>query len=196
MAFLNPPVYNRACAATAGGIARVWLFDGNDFDFTQTAPASGSTAVMPYSAVALATGATALSGAKMYPIAFEKKTAEHTFKQSKKGSSSKYEHQLEFKLPDISQMITNWNKAVDDIGVCGGLGIAIQYNSGKIFIAGERIVNGLPVDVPMDMVQDGSSGTSGKLMDDENAETVILKGDYPRKLYEFTGGVASLISMQ
>ncbi len=190
MSFQTAPILNRDCKTTTGGIAEILIFDGIDFDWTQTAPPNGSTAIQPYSAVAVAAGAGATP--KMYSVGFEKKTAEYTFKQSKKGTSVKYEHQVELKLSDLSQLITNWNKAVDDIGVCGGIGMAIVMNSGKIFIVGERIVNGQPLAVPMDMVQDGSSGTSGKLMDDENGETVILKGDYPRKLYEFTGGYATL----
>lgn len=191
---INILPFNRICGPTFGGLARVWLFDPADFDFTQAVPGVGGA--NPYSAVALATAAAGNAAAKMYPIVFDKKTAEYTFKQSRKGCSVKYEHQLELKLSDLSQLITNWNAALDAAGCCGGLGILMQLNSGKMFVAGERVVNGAPIEIPLDMVQDGSSGSTGKLIDDENAETVILKGDYTRKLYEFTGGVASIMALE
>lgn len=132
----------------------------------------------------------------MLPINFQREEAEYKFTQSRKGCSVKYEHSLEFLLPDLSHTITTWNASVDAAGCCCGIGLAIQFNSGKIFIAGERFVNGDAIDIPLYMQQDGSTGTSGKLLDDVNGETAILKGSYPRKLYEYTGGVQSLIDLQ
>ena len=194
MLCVNPQAYDRVCGPTSGGIARIWLFDGEDFNLTQAAAVNG--VAQPYAAIALRAGATAASGAKMFPVKFEKDEAEYTFKQSRKGCSVKYEHQLEFKLPDLSQLITTWNASLDSAGCCCGVGLAIQLNSGKIFIAGEKYVNAEVIDIPLTLKQDGSSGTSGKLLDDFNGETVIIKGDAGRKLYEFTGGVQAIVDLQ
>ena len=46
------------------------------------------------------------------------------------------------------------------------------------------------------MKQDGSSGTSGRLKDGFNGETVIIKGDHVRKLYEYSDKVQSIIDLQ
>lgn len=39
---------------------------------------------------------------------------------------------------------------------------------------------------------DGSDGASGKLYDDFNGANVVIKGDYTRELYEFTGGAKAI----
>ncbi|KAA5532649.1 hypothetical protein F0919_17870 [Taibaiella lutea] len=187
--------YNRTCSATTGGIARVWIFDGEDFDFTQAAPAVDGT-VAPYTVIALSEDAVAADGALMYPIRFDKKTAEYTYTQSRNGCSVKYAHKLEFQLAELSQLIANWNIAVDKAGCCCGVGLVIQMNSGKILIAGEKYVNGAAISIPLEMQQDGSTGTSGKLMDDPNSQTAIMVGDYNRPLFEYTGTVQSIIDLE
>lgn len=266
---------SKTCKSTSGGVARIWIFDPEDFTFTQAAD-DPITGPQPYTAVALrsfgtggtatattasnavtaitvtaggsgytsaptititgggGTGATASAtvsggvitaitvtaggsgytstptititpagavvsdGAKLYPISFNKNgnEAEYTYKQSRKGTSVKYEHQIEFFVDDLDQLIAQWNKAVDDAGACGGLGLAVQLNSGKILIGGERYIGANPVNIPLTIRQEGSSGTSGKLFDDANGQTTILKGDFNRPLYEFTGGLAALTALQ
>jgi hypothetical protein len=143
-------------------------------------------------------GATATGGAKMFPIGFSKNgnEAEYTYSQSRNGSSVKYEHQLEFFVSDLDQLIAQWNQSIDDAGACGGIGLAVQLNSGKIFIGGEKWINDDPIDIPLLFRQDGSTGTSGKLYDDPNGQTTIIKGDYKRNLYEFTGGLATLVGFE
>ena len=187
--------YNRACSSTSGGIARIWIFDGEDFNFTQAAPAADGT-IAPYTAIELNMGATAVGGALMFPIKFEKKTGEYTYTHSRNGCSVKYEHKLEFGLTEISQLVANWNMAVDAAGCCCGIGMMIQFNNGKIFVAGEKIVNDEAIAVPLEMVQNGSTGTSGKLMEDPNAQTTILIGDFNRPLYEYTGTAQSIIDLE
>jgi hypothetical protein len=265
---------NKVCKTTSGGVARVWIFDPEDYSFTQ-APDDPVTGPQPYSAIALrsggtgatgtvtaaagvvtaisvtaggtgyivpplvvisgagtgatavanivggvvvsvtitaggtgytgtptvaftAVGATVLGGARLFPINFSKKgnEAEYTYKQSRKGSANKVEHQLQFFLNELDQLTTQWNKAVDDAGACSGIGMIIQLNSGKVFVAGERYVGNNPINVPLLMVQDGSSGTSGKLFDDQNGQETVLKGDNGQTLYEYTGGLASLVALQ
>lgn len=266
---------NKACKTTSGGISRIWIFDPEDYSFTQ-ATDDPITGPQPYSAIALRTGgsgatlgtitlsgggigaipvtaggtnyiappivtisgtgtgataianvvggvvisitvtapgtgytgtptatltpvgATVLGGARMYPISFSKKgnEAEYSYKQSRKGSANKVEHELKFFLNELDQLTTQWNQAVDNAGACSGIGMAIQLNSGKIFIAGERYVGNEPIDIPLLMTQDGSTGTSGKLFDDQNGQETVLKGDCGRTLYEFTAGAASLIALQ
>jgi hypothetical protein len=184
----------RACGGISGGIVRLWVFDGSDFDWTQGAAVAG---VLPeYTAVARRTGATALGGAKMFPITFATKTAKFSYTQSVKGCSVKYEMTFSFALPDLGQAITNWNQVIDAASCCCGVGVAIQLQTGRILIAGEQYVNAAAIDIPMKIVQDGSTGDSGLLLDDENQQNTVLKGDFSRMLYEFTGGAAALIALQ
>ncbi len=180
----------QSCAPTSGGVARIWIFDPADFDWTQAAPVSG--VAQPYTAVALITPSTG----KMYPINFIEFDAEYTYKQSRKACSVKYEHQLQFGLANLSMLITTWNQSIDAAGCCYGIGLVILLNSGKIFVAGERIVGGDEIGIPLRIKQDGSSGTSGKLLDDENKQDTILKGDYTRALYEYTGPVSDIIGLE
>lgn len=184
----------RICSGVSGGVVRLWVFDGSDFDWTQGSAVAG---VLPaYTAVARRTGATALGGAKMFPISFADKTAQFTYTQSRKGCSVKYEMSFAFALPDLGQEITNWNQIIDAAGCCCGVGVAVQLNTGKILIAGEQYVNSAAIDIPMKIVQDGSTGGTGLLLDDENQQATVLKGDFSRLPYEYTGGAASLIALQ
>ncbi|MFA6060038.1 MAG: hypothetical protein WC756_17680 [Taibaiella sp.] len=187
--------YNRVCLSTSGGIARIWIFDGEDFVFTQAAPAADGT-IAPYTAIALNTGAVAADGALMYPIKFERKTAELSFTQSRNGCSVKYEHKLEFQLTEISHLIANWNMAIDAAGCCCGVAMIIQCNSGKILVAGEKYVNAAVIPIPLEMQQNGSTGTTGKLMEDPNMQTAILIGDYNRPLFEYTGTAQSIVDLE
>lgn len=186
---------NRTCGGVSGGIAKIWIFDGADFDFTQGAAATDGT-LPAYTTVALATGATAASGAKMFPITFADDTASLTWAQSVKGCSVKYELTWTLGLADVGQIITNFLQVLDAAGCCCGLAIATLLNTGRILIAGERVVNGAPIQVPMKIKQDGSSGGTGILLDDENQHSLVLKGSFGRLPYEFTGGTAALVALQ
>jgi hypothetical protein len=186
--------FDRACQATSGGVSRVWIFDRDDFNWTQAADdADGSKGV--YTAVALRAGATLIGGSGFFPVDFQYLEAEYKYAQSKKGASVKYEHSLEMMLPDIGQFITTWNNKVDAAGACCGIGILVELYSGKMLVLGEKWVNAASIP-EWRMAQDGSTATSGKLTDDENGQTTILKGDYVRSAYEYTGGVASITALE
>jgi hypothetical protein len=177
--------YSRACGSVTGGISDIVTFDPNDFDFTQVADVAGVK--QPYSVIALRPGATALAGAKMFVINFQQDEAEWIWRQSVRGCSTKYEHEFRFQLPENGQTLTTFLQALDAASCCCGLGMAIRLNDGKVFIAGEKYVNG--VAVPRFSVKnDGSEGTSGKLYDDFNGGNIVLKGSYSRNLYEYSGG--------
>lgn len=186
--------YNAQCAVTTGGVSNIWLFDRDDFEFTQAAAATDGS-LPPYSAVALRTGATATAGAKMFPINFFYQECEYKYNMTKKGASVEYAHEVTFLLPDLSNLITNWNSMVDAAGACHGVGMVIQLFSGKIFVLGEKWVgtNALP---EWRIAQDGSSATTGKLFSDVNGQTTTLKGPYKRAAYEFSGGAAAIIALQ
>lgn len=186
--------YAAACAAISGGVSRLWVFDNKDYTFTQAAfdPATGHA---PYTAITAMTGADA-AGAAMLPLKFERFEVEYTYKQSRKGRFSKYEHQLQFKMADLSQSLANWNVLLDAASACEGVGLIIQLVTGKILVMGEAIIGGNPIEVPMYVMQDGSSGTSGKVMDDFNGQDTILKTDYNRPLLEFTGGLAAITALE
>lgn len=186
--------FDRECAPTSGGVSRLWIFDRDDFDFTQgVADADGNKP--PYTAIALRAGATADGGGLLFKVLFEYKTAEYKYSQSLTGSSVKYEHSLEMLLPDIGHFITQWNERVDSASACNGIGMIIELNSGKIIVIGEKYVNGDPIR-EWRIVQNGSSATSGKLFEDPNGQTTVLTGDFYRSAYEYSGTVASLLALE
>lgn len=180
--------YSRACGAVTGGISDIAQFDPSDFDWTQ---ATTSGVVGPYTAVARRSGATALGGAKFFGITFQQDEAEYTFKQSRKGCAVKYEHSFKFQLPELSHTLTNFLQMLDAAACCCGLGIVFRLNSGRVFIAGEKYVNGSSI-VRFQVAQDGTDGGSGKVYDDFNGGNLTLVGNYGRPLYEFTGGWAAI----
>lgn len=185
--------FNRICAPTTGGVSRVWIFDRDDFNFTQGAAVNGD--LPAYSAIALRAGADPGAGALLFPVTFETKTAEYRYTQSLTGSSVKYEHILEMLLPDIGHFITNWNEKVDAAAACCGIGIIVELQSGKILVLGEKYVNAASIR-EWKIGQNGSTGTSGKLFEDPNAQTTLLTGDYSRGAYEFSGGVAAIVALE
>lgn len=191
---------HRVCGNIPGGVSKAWIFDAAAYDFTQAdvAPLDGAgsfDAPGAYTAIAPVTGAPA-GNTRFYRLEFERKTAEYTYQQSRKGCASKYEHQFEFKFNGITHAVTGWQMAMDAAACCGRLGMVLQLNSGKFIVLGEQIVGGVEVDVALELVQDGSSGGTGKLIDDENTNTIIFKGDHTRGVFEYTGTLASLIALE
>lgn len=187
--------YDKACAPTTGGVSRLWIFDRDDFDFTQgAADADGNKP--PYTAIARRAGATADGGGNLFPVLFQYKEASYSYTQSlSNGTSVKYEHNLEFLLADISHFITNWNERVDAASACCGIGVIVELNSGKILVFAEKYVNGSRIR-EWRMQQNGSTGTTGKLFEDANGQTTKLVGDFNRPAYEFTGGSAALEALE
>lgn len=184
MVCVNLISYKKDCTTTSGGISDIAIFDPFDFDFTQAAPVNNMA--QPYSAITLRAGATSAGGGKVYPVTFQQDEAEWTHKQSVKGCSVKWDHEFKFMLTNNSQTLTVFQQALDAAGCCCGIGVFVRLNSQKIFVAGERYVNG--TSIPKFIVkQDGTEGTSGKVMDDPNQSTISLKGSYIRNLYEYTG---------
>lgn len=187
-------VYDKACAATTGGVSRLWIFDRDDFDFTQgVADADGNKP--EYTAIARRAGATALGGGNLFPVKFQYKECSYSYTQSFNNTSVKYEHNLEFLLADISHFITQWNERVDAASACCGIGCIVELNSGKVIVLSEKYVNGASIR-EWRMVQNGSTGTTGKLFEDANGQTTKLVGDFNRGAYEFTGGTAALEALE
>ena len=180
---------NRPCGGVTGGISDLAIFDPNDYNFTQAADIAGVK--QPYTAVALRAGATAEDGAKMFVVKFQQDEAEWTWKQSRKGCATKYDHEFKMQLPENEQGLTTFLQALDAAGCCCGIGLVMRLNSGKIFVAGEKYVNATSIP-RFTVAQDGSDGTSGKLFDDLNGGNILLKGSYSRNLYEYTGTWASI----
>jgi hypothetical protein len=187
--------YDVACAPTTGGISRLWIFDRDDFDFTQgAADADGNKPV--YTAIARRAGATADGGGNLFPVLFQYKEGSYSYTQSlNNGTSVKYEHNLEFLLADVSHFITQWNEAVDRASSCCGIGVIVELNSGKVLVLAEKYVNGASIR-EWRMQQNGSTGTTGKLFEDANGQTTKLVGDFNRGAYEFTGGTAALEALE
>lgn len=131
-------------------------------------------------------GASAAGGGKVFLINFQQDEGEWTWKQTVSGCAVKYEHEFIFQLPDNSMALTTFLEALDAASCCCGLGVVMRMNSGKIFVAGEKYVNGSSIR-RFTMKNDGSEGGSGKLFDDPNVGNLHIKGTYSRNLYEYTG---------
>lgn len=187
--------YDKQCAPTTGGVSRLWIFDRDDFDFTQgAADADGNKP--EYTAIARRAGATAIDGGNLFPVKFQYKECAYSYTQSlNNGTSVKYEHNLEFLLADISHFTTQWNERVDAASSCCGIGCIVELNSGKVIVLAEKYVNGQSIR-EWRMQQNGSTGTTGKLFEDANGQTTKLVGDFNRGAYEFTGGTAALEALE
>lgn len=178
--------YDRACGSVTGGISDIGIFDPNDLDWTQVAPVEGKK--QPYSAVAERDG---VDGDTLFMISFQVDEAEWVWSHTVTGCAVQYAHEFNFQLPENSQTLTDFQQALDAAGCCCGIGIVFRLNSGKIFVAGEKYVNGSSVP-RFTIKQDGSEGGSGKLFNDFNGGNISLKGNYSRNLYEYSGTWASL----
>jgi hypothetical protein len=181
--------YERSCGGVTGGISDVGVFDPNDLDFTQAADVDGVK--QKYTAVAERAGVTTPS---IFMFSFQADEGEWTWTQSVTGCSVKYEHEFIFQLPDNSQELSTFQQALDAAGCCCGLGLIIRLNSGKIFVAGEKYVNGSSI-TKFIIKQDGSEGGSGKLLDDFNGGNIHFKGSYSRNLFEYSGTWDSIESI-
>lgn len=177
--------YDRDCGQVSGGLSDVMIFDPFDLDFTQATPTSA------YTAAALRDTATAPA---LFVVDFQIDNGEWTWKQSVNGCSVKYELEWILQLTENSQLLTNFLQAMDQGGCCCGIGVAFRLNSSRIFIAGERYVNGAAI-TRFIIKHDGSDGSSGKLLDDYNGANLHLKGSYSRNVYEFTGTWDSLLAL-
>lgn len=193
MLCFNALPYSRPCASVTGGISDIGIFDPSDLNFTQGAAVAG---VLPaYTVAALRTGAVPTDDVAIINfINFQIEEAEWKWKQSIKGCAVKYAHEFDFQLPQNSQLLTNFQQALDSAACCCGLGLIIRLNDGKIYVAGEKYVNAVTI-LRFQVQQDGSDGTSGKAYDDFNGGNIVLTGDYSRNLYEFTGTWASLLAL-
>lgn len=194
MLSISLKAFDRDCARTTGGISRIWIFDRDDFNFTQ-ANADASGDLPAYTALARRAGATADGGGNLYVVDFQEKTGEYRYAQSINGSSVKYEHTVEFLMPDLDQFISQWNDKVDAAAACHGIGMIVELNSGKRFVLGEKYVNNLRI-LEWRMKQSGSTGTSGKLFEDVNGQTTLIVGDFGRSAYEYQGDVATLEALE
>lgn len=181
--------YDRECGQVSGGLSDVAIFDPFDLDFTQAGAVSG--VAQPYTAVALRDGATSPA---LFIVDFQIDNGEWTWKQSVNGCSVKYELEWILQLTENSQLLTTFLQAMDQGGCCCGIGVAFRLNSGRIFIAGERYVNGSAI-TRFIIKHDGSDGSSGKLLDDYNGANLHLKGSYSRNAYEYTGTWDSLLAL-
>lgn len=171
----------RACGAVTGGLSDIGVFDPYDLDFTQAAAIAGVNQV--YTAVAERDGVTTPS---IHIIQFLVDNGEFTFKHSVTGCSVKYELEWILQIPEIAMDLVTFLEGLDAAGCCCGLGLIYRLNSGKIFVAGERYVNGASI-TKFIIKHDGSDGTSGKLLDDFSGGNIHLKGSYNRLPYEFSG---------
>jgi len=181
--------YTRTCTVTTGGISNIYVFDPQDFDWTQ------SSANAAYSVVARRTGATSGGGAKFFPVTFINTEAEYKYTQKVTGISVEYAHELVFQVPQLGNSLGTFLTKMDAGSACFGVGVVIVSNDGTISIMGEYSVNGAPIPWFKAMF-DGHQGTSGKKFGDFNGVTCTIKATYFRPLQQYAGGgIADIIAL-
>lgn len=172
-------------ASNAAGVITVTAAPGTGAGINGENLIVNVTGGITYTQTAFSGGVTGTVG-KMFNVSFLRDEAEWAWKQSVKGCSVKYEHTFTFQLPENSQNLTTFLQALDAASCCCGLGLIIRLSSGKIFVCGEKWVNN-SAQPRFTVLNNGSSGTSGKLYDDFNGGTIVLTGPYSRSLYEYAG---------
>jgi hypothetical protein len=136
----------------------------------------------------------AVAGAALFEIDSLDDTINTVLTQSNPdGSSSAWEYAITASMAQFSQSMTNFNTKIDAAAACCQLVFIWQNNDGKIFVAGEKYVDGVKI-VPFKLRQDGSKIDNGKKFTDKNGQDLSIKGTYSRPAYEFTGGMAGLQS--
>lgn len=184
--------YTRSCAPTVGGAGFLWVGDANDFDFTSDAPDAGGNAT-GYASVALRATSGDTSGMLLYAIdSLEDTISVNMTQANADGSSSAWTYNILARMAQFSQAMTVFNQKIDGAAACCQLVFLWAGNDGNIFVAGEKYVDGLLLVPKFKLRQDGSKIDIGKKFSDFNGEDLLIKGDYSRPAYQFTGGMAGL----
>lgn len=134
-------------------------------------------------------------GAYLFEITSIQDTIEVTIGQSNgEGTSSEYAYEIKARTAQLCQAMTNFTKKLDAASICCQLIFVWINNDGKIFVAGEKYVNGLQI-IRFKFRQDGSKFGGGKVFKDFNGGDLSFKANYLRNPYEFIGGVGALNPM-
>lgn len=190
----TPAALAKVCNNNPSGISGLWLYDPLDFTWTQPTVANGTGAL---TVVARATGATAIGGALMYKVALDNKdnAGNYEAKRTLKNRKPKYEHNINVKYEELSQTLTDWLSTMDATACCG-VGMVIRLNSGKILVAGQRVIGGVEIAYPLQMLLEDSTISSGKASDDFQGGDLNFKGDHNLPLNEFTGNISVIIGFE
>jgi hypothetical protein len=180
-------------ASNAAGVITITAAPGYGAGINTEPLLVEATGTITFTKTNFAAGVTG-TGGKMFNVTFLRDEAEWTWAQSVKGCSVKYEHTLTFQLPENSHNLTTFLEALDAASCCCGLGLIIRLTSGKVFVAGEKWVNDSEI-TKFTILNNGSTGTSGKLYDDFNGGTLKLVGPYSRSLYEYGGDWADITAL-
>lgn len=187
--------YVATCAANSGGISRLWVFDPADFTWTQAA-ATAANPLPPYTAVALMAGATLVGGSGFYKVPLYYLTGMYKAVQSRKNTSNVWSHELSFTLPQMSIELTEFIANLQAAANCSSLGWLICDYNGVFTVLGEQFVGGVAIPGLWRMLMDGTEETTGKALEDDNASTIVIKGNYNRKAVQYTGSLASIVALE
>lgn len=138
-------------------------------------------------------GVSATDAGKLYEITSLENTLGVEINQTLTDGSSSWEYVITARLAQMSQQMTNFNSKIDAAATCCELLFVWWNNDGKLFVAGEKYVDGVR-QRPFKIRQDGSKIQTGKTFTEFNGQDLSMKGTFSRPPYEFTGGMEALES--
>ena len=135
--------------------------------------------------------ASAADGALFYEIQSVDNSIVFKATQSNTEGSSEWAYDLKTKTAEVSQLLTQFLELLDASAACCQLVFILVMNTGKVFVIGEKFVNGAPIP-KFGLKQDGSTWDPGAELKSFNGSELNIKGVYSRPPYEFTGGMEAL----
>lgn len=187
--------YTKGCSPIVGGVDELFVGDANDFVLTSGSPNTDGDPT-GYDNIELRDGATSEGGALLYPIdsIIDSLGVEIT-QANADGTNTAYEYTISARLAQMSQALTNFNTKIDSAALCCQLIFVWRNNDGKMFVIGEKYVDGTVI-TRFRFRQDGSRVGTGKKFTDFNGQDLSLKGSYSRLPYEFVGDAAIIEALK
>lgn len=136
-------------------------------------------------------GASAGGGAYLYEIDSLEDSILFEATQSYADGASEWAYDIKAKAAVLGQKLTNFTTKMDAAAACCQLVFVAVQNDGRILVAGEKYVDGLPI-AKWRIRQDGTKLSGGQTFKSFNGGELNFKGTYLRGPWEFTGGLSAL----
>lgn len=175
-----------------GAAATATVVAGIVTAITVTSPGTGYTSA-PTVVITSAT-ANAAGGAYLYEVDSLEDSINFKATQSYDVAAgvTKWAYEIIAKAAQLSQRLTNFTEKLDAASTCCQLVFVAIQNDGKIFVAGEKYVNNLPI-TKWRIRQNGTVIDGGTTFGSFTGGDLKFTGDFKRGPYEFTGGLEALV---